>query len=173
MLLANRKWIVYGAMIAIASGCTIAKISGRGVIPLMLNNPTQKVKVIGPLSEKKMITFDYTNSFDVSEVIAQKLRTSDANAVTNLVITIKVDVPSYLFNVCTLGLAQAKIFQVEGELVKFEGGTGMILENSEIITKFNGSEKLKLPTDLTGEGVTLIRFDDDGFALIRPRSLKN
>lgn len=50
------------------SGCTIAKISGRGAQPLLLNNPQKKVEVLQRVNVSKMRVFDYTGAFDVSEV---------------------------------------------------------------------------------------------------------
>ena len=80
------------AVLVLASltlGCTVAKISGRGSVPLMLNTPPERVKVIGHFKVQKMVSYDYTNTFDVSEVLTEKLEQADADAITNLTVTIK------------------------------------------------------------------------------------
>ena len=83
--------------IVLIAGCTIAKVSGRGSIPMLLNNPAERVTVIEHFKISKMITFDYTASFDVSEIIADKLgRSTEADAVTNISINVKQDVGTFL-----------------------------------------------------------------------------
>jgi len=57
-----------------------------------------------------MIVFDYTSSFDVSEILAKQFEATKADAIVNVVVSLKVDVLSYLLNVVTLGLANAKVF---------------------------------------------------------------
>lgn len=115
-----RRWSAVALVVmacSVVQGCTVAKISGRGSVPLMLNNPTSRVTVVGRLKESKLKVFDYTGAFDVSEVIADALSRTQATGVTNLVVTIKTTIPSYLVNVVTLGFANARVFQVEGDLV--------------------------------------------------------
>ena len=70
-----------------------------------------------------MVTFDYTNTFDVSHLLIEKIQGANADAITNITITIKSDVKSFMVNLITLGIAQAKVFSVEGDLVSIEGGT--------------------------------------------------
>jgi hypothetical protein len=153
------------------SACTIAKISGRGSKALMLNNPAAKVQVVSHFTEKKMVTFDYTSAFDVSELIAEKLSASDADAVTNITIVLKTDVAAFCINVITLGIANAKIFQVEGDLVKAPEGLGSIIGDSEILAEFDNindikAELKKMQSDDTTELPTIVRTEN-GFALVR------
>ena len=159
------------AALPLATGCTLAKISGRGSIPLFLNNPPVRVDVVSHFSESKTVTFDYTSSFDVSEVIAAKLSQSDADAVTNLVVTVKSNFKSFLINVVTLGLAWARIVEVEGDLVKAPNGLGA-LPADRILARFDSLDQL--PQHLNqhvGSGnamPTLMRLDG-GFALVDTR----
>ncbi len=131
-------------MVVCFGSCTIAKISGRGSIPYMLNNPPAKTEVISHFNESKMITFDYTSAFDVSEILAEQLTTSGADAAINLTITLKADFASFCINMITLGIANAKIFQVEGDLVKAPNGLGSLLENSEILAEAETIKELQL-----------------------------
>ena len=125
------------------SGCTIAKISGKGSMPLLLNNPPEKVKVVSHFSESKMITFDYTSSFDVYEIIADRLANSNADMAINLTITIKSDVGTFFVNLFTLGLANARTVQVEGDFVKRVGGMGALLKGHEVLGVAQSAKELK------------------------------
>lgn len=148
--------------------CTLAKISGRGSVPLMLNNPPTRVDVISHFQEQKMVTFDYTSSFDVSEIIAEKLAKTEADAVTNLTIEVKTDVAAYCVNVITLGLANAKVFSVEGDLIKAPQGLGSLLESGNILAEAKTVDELKEQLKkLQNEGnyPTIVRTNS-GFALV-------
>ena len=117
-------------------GCTMAKISGRGPNPLILNNPTQKTQVIDHFTLSKRITFDYTSSFDVSDLVGDEMRLHPGgDAVTNLVITVRSDVGDFFINLFTLGLAASKTFQVEGDLVKIGSGTGQLVREGMVLGK--------------------------------------
>ena len=154
-------------LMAMVSSCTMAKISGRGSIPLMLNNPTERVEVIERLDESKMIKFDYTSAFDVSEVLAEKLQQSDADAVTNLVITIKSTFASFLLNAVTLGIANAKVYSVEGELVKIKGDVSSLLESYEVVATFDDLDQFNLE-NIPARYTSLVRLNE-GFALVRQK----
>ena len=154
-------------LLTIVSGCTIAKISGRGSIPLMLNTPPQRVKVIEHFNVSKMIVFDYTSSFDVSAILTEKLQQSDADAITNLVISVKSDVPSFLVNVLTIFLANAKVFSAEGDLVKIEGGMSGLLDHYEVVATSDRIDELDLKSTVA-QGTSLVRLND-GFALVQPK----
>ncbi len=131
------------SMMIVLSSCTIAKISGKGSMPLLLNNPAEKVKVLAHFKESKMITFDYTSSFDVYEVIAERLASSQADMATNLTITIKSDVSTFFVNLFTLGLANARTVQVEGDFVKIVGGVGSLMNGHEVLGVAKTSSELK------------------------------
>lgn len=151
-------------LLAIVSGCTIAKISGRGSIPMMFNTPSQRVKVIEHFKESKMLVFDYTSSFDVSSVLAEKLQQSEADAIANIVVSIKSTVPSFFVNLITLTFAQAKVFSVEGDLVKIEGGMSSLLDHYKIVATSDTIDKLDLESTIA-QRTSLVRLND-GFALV-------
>ncbi len=147
--------LLFGLTVMMSS-CTIAKISGKGSMPLLLNNPPEKVKVISHFTESKMITFDYTSSFDVYEIIADRLANSDADMAINLTITIKSDVGTFFVNLFTLGLANARTVQVEGDFVKKVGGMGALLKNHEVLgVAANGKELKDVVKRLAANGQTI------------------
>ncbi len=107
---------------AILSGCTVAKISGKGPIPIILNQPQVKVEVVQNLSVSRMVAFDYTNSFDVSEILSETLFGTDADAIINCTIVIKNTPTDFLVNLITLGIAAAKTVEIKGQVVKAPEG---------------------------------------------------
>jgi len=116
------RFVVLAVLLAFTvSACTIAKISGKGAVPLVLNNLPTKVKIISHFSASRVIAFDYTGYIDISDLIAKKIASSNADAVVNLVIKIKNDPATFLLNLVTLGIANARRVVVEGDLVKIVG----------------------------------------------------
>ena len=118
--------LAFIASIGVMGGCTVAKISGRGSIPLMLNNPPARVEVIEQFEETKQILFDYTSAFDASEVISQKIARSKADAVINVGITIHYSIVDVFLNLITLGIANSKTFEISGQLVRAPRGLGSL-----------------------------------------------
>ena len=153
---------------AIMGGCTIAKISGRGSIPLLLNNPTERVEAIEHFKESKLVVFDYTSSFDVSQILAKRLQGSDADAVTNLVIVLKSTPVSFMVNVFSLGFASAKVFSAEGDLVKIKGGIGMedLPDGYELAATFERFDELRLNAEGL-ENSSFVRLREGGFAYLK------
>ncbi len=153
---------------AILSGCTMAKISGKGPIPLLLNNPPKKVRVIDHFKQQKMITFDYTGSFDVYEIIAERLAASKADAAINLTITIKSDVSTFFVNLITFGLANARTVQVEGDLVEAPEGVTSLLDSSEILSEARNVEELKTQLRELGQEAQIASVvrTENGFAIL-------
>jgi len=141
------------------SACTIAKISGRGPIPIVLNNLPTKVKVISHFKENKIIAFDYTSSFDLSEVIADKLSKTKADAAINVVVKIETDPATFLVNLITLGIANARRIEVEGDLVKIEGNLSSITQHLNKLTKVQKLKEYKLSsTEISSRNKILIPF---------------
>ena len=133
---------------------------------MLLNNPAERVTVIEHFKISKMITFDYTSSFDVSEIIADKLgRSTEADAVTNISINVKQDVGTFLMTVCTFGLANAKRVEVQGDLVKLRDRSSSLLNNFDVLATFDTLDALQLTMD-TAESIALVKLND-GFALIQ------
>jgi len=86
MIKQNRKSrliaaVMLVAVLGLAQGCTLAKISGRGAIPIMFNNPPTRVQLVRSVEVKKMRAFDWTASFDVSEVLGDVIAMTDADAI--------------------------------------------------------------------------------------------
>ena len=100
------------------SSCTIAKISGRGAVPMYLNTPQSKVESVSHLEQTKILNFDYTGSIDASEVIGDALVKSGGDALINVVLTLKVTPTNFLINLVTLGIANSRTFMVSGDVVK-------------------------------------------------------
>ena len=150
-------------LLSLAGGCTVVKISGRGSVPLMLNTPPERVKLIKSFVAQKMITFDYTGAFDVSEVLSEELQQSGADAITNLTVTIKSTFGSAMVNLVTIGLANAKVLAVQGDLVKIEGGTSSLLDAHEVVAISDQIDEL--PLEKADSYTSLLRLDD-GFALV-------
>lgn len=149
-------------------GCTIAKISGRGAQPLLLNNPPVKVEVVQNIKVSKMILFDYTGAFDVSEVLSEILIGSNADAIINLNITLKTTVLDFIVNLVTLGLANARTFEVRGQAIKFKEKWGYLNNSNFKVVK--ESKFLREITDayLTSiDPSTFIVKTKTGFALLK------
>ena len=167
----NRSLLAVVAATALVSGCTMAKISGRGPHPLILNNPTQKVTVVNHLSAQKRVVFDYTGSFDVSEVLGDAMRmNTTADAVTNVTITVKSDVVDFLINAITLGLAQAKTFAVEGDLVKLGTGVAALMKQGTVLSQAaDGAPLTGNLADFAGEGASspVVVRTEQGLALVK------
>jgi hypothetical protein len=108
----------------VATGCTFAKISGRGTTPLLLNDPADRVTLVEHFRTSKRITFDYTGAFDASEVLSDVMQGKQADAVANMVVTVKTTFGDALLNIITLGIANARTLEVEGDLVRREGVGG-------------------------------------------------
>lgn len=145
--------------------CTVAKLSGRGTHPLILNQPQAKVNVIQKVNASKQLLFDYTGAVDVSEVLRDIMIGSDVDAIINITITVKQTVGDFFINVFTLGLANARTFEVNGDAVKAPEGLSLeIFEDKEPIAVFKSLEEVKLPSNVFNTETLLVR-NDRGYAL--------
>ena len=171
--------VVAGVIICLLSfvfGCTTAKISGTGEVPLILNQPQAKIETIQKFEHSKMIVFDYTAAFDVSEVINEILIGTDADAIINLRITVKTNLADFAVNFLTLGLAQSKHFVVSGTAIRAPEGLSA-LPGEQVETLAQSSEISDFVTfvqkDVPGTDVAIIcnSLEDQGdiFRLIRYR----
>ena len=116
-----KKILRFGLVAVVAltvTSCTIAKISGKGVSPIMLNQPSEQMELMEHISVEKNINFDYTNSFDVSEVLADVLAQKKPDAVINTTVIIKTGVDNYFINMFTCGMAASKKVVIEADLMK-------------------------------------------------------
>ena len=105
-------------MLGLAS-CTSTKISGSGTKPIVLNS-LSNVELIDNFKIQKMVAFDYTESFNCYDYIAEVIKQyPEANAFTNVQVAIKSNAGSFFVNIFTLGIANAKIIEIKGDAVKF------------------------------------------------------
>ena len=167
-------FILIMALFSLTLGaCTIVKLSGRGALPILLNNPPAKVEVIKHIRDSKLVVFDYTGAFDVSAILSKYFEETKADAFVNLVFVIKSDVRSFFINLITLGLANARVMEVEGDLVRAPQGLGLldIQGNetiafgetiSELMTKVSQSAFLNSAPQMilrTENGFYLVRYN--------------
>ncbi len=119
MIRRTPTWL-FAALFAcsLASSCTIAKISGRGAVPMYLNTPQTKVESVQHLEQTKMLNFDYTGAIDASEVLGEALAKAGGDALINVVLTLKVTPANFFINLVTLGIANSRTFVVSGDVVK-------------------------------------------------------
>jgi hypothetical protein len=154
------------------SGCTIAKISGRGQLPLMLNNPPQKTTLVEHFSISKRRNFDYTGAFDVAEILGNELKNHPgADAVTNVTVTIGSDFGSFLIDLFTLLFANSSIFTVEGDLVKLGAPLGALPAGSRLDVADSTGTLMATISDFTGRpgASPVIVRTASGLAVMRAR----
>ena len=112
--------ILIGFIAFANAGCTIAKISGRGATPILLNNPDRRVEVIEHFKVSKGIYFDFTGSYDASEILGKVMQETQCDAVINVNFTIKQTFGDFWVTLFTLGLANAKHIVVTGDAVRYK-----------------------------------------------------
>ena len=158
-------------VLGLTQGCTLAKISGRGAIPIMLNTPQTKVQLVRSVQVKKMRAFDYTASFDVSEVLGDVIAMTDADAIINVAITIKTTPLDWLVNLITLGLANSRSMYVSGDVVRVKEDLVSVtpddtktLARSDDIGTLLG-EALERPAE-PGYSYAIVRLDDGEYGLV-------
>jgi hypothetical protein len=100
------------------NSCTIARISGKGAVPVLLNQPGNSMQLVEHITIKKNRNFNYTNSFDVSEVIAMKVAQAKPDAVINTTVTLKYGIDNFFLNLITLGFAQSQKIVIDADLMK-------------------------------------------------------
>ncbi|MFM2224577.1 MAG: hypothetical protein RJA07_779 [Bacteroidota bacterium] len=120
----NKKFLLLSAIIVCLffQSCTIAKISGKGAVPILLNQPSDRMELIEHIVVTKNINFDYTSSFDVSQLLANMIseKKITPDAVINTTITIKSSLDNSCINIFTLGFAQSRKFVVEADLMRYK-----------------------------------------------------
>jgi len=96
----------------------VGKISGKGAVPVLLNQPSERMQLVEHISIKKNRNFDWTSSFDVSEIISKKVAEKQPDAVINTTITIRSGIDNFFINLFTIGLAQSRKVIVDADLMK-------------------------------------------------------
>ena len=102
------------------TGCTVAKVNSKGSIPVIMNQPAEKVAVIKTFKEKKKRVFDWTRNYELTELTGKVAKETNADALTNVDFKIKHGFSDYLINVFTLGLAQSTTLEITGDAVKYD-----------------------------------------------------
>jgi hypothetical protein len=130
------------------------KVSGRGSLPLILNNLPMKTELVKHFVEDKFVVFDYTGAVDVSEVLSQVITDNPgADAVTNVVFELKSNVGTFFANLFTLGIANARVIQVEGDLIKIPGGLKAELKDKKFYGSFDLNKEIKVDSRILGNYV--------------------
>ena len=106
------------AIALILESCTIAKVSGKGAVPVLLNQPSENLQLVEHITIKKNSNFDYTSSFDVSELLSKKVAEKRPDAVINTTVTIKSSIDNFFLNLITLGFAKSRKISIEADLMK-------------------------------------------------------
>jgi len=164
-------WLEIALAMAALNGCTMYKIGGRGTIPIMLNSPRAKVDLLKHIKVSKMVVFDYTSSFDVSEILGEAIEQSKADAIVNVTIEGGGDFGTFFLNLFTLGIANAHTIRVEGDLVKAPNGLGFLsIPGSQVLaeaaTLKDLTTKAREANEEFGPSIMVARTAS-GFALIR------
>jgi hypothetical protein len=111
--------IVLVAAVA-SSGCTLAKLSGAGPRPLLLNNPANgKFEVVRHFEIDKGSRFDFTNTAEIDAMVATLIQETKADAVINLRVTVKTEVGDFFLNLITCGIANARTWTIEGDAIRY------------------------------------------------------
>ena len=117
----TRTLLILFALSLPTTSCTLAKISAAGPRPLLLNNPQgQQFDVIKHFNIERRITFDYTNSVEADELVAEVIQETGADAIINLRIKLKYDISDYCLDQITCGLAHSRTWQITGDAVKYK-----------------------------------------------------
>lgn len=151
--------------------CTVVKLSGRGVVPILLNNPRAKVDVIKHIRDSKLVVFDYTGAFDASEILSKHFEETKADAIINVTFAIKSDVVSFFLNLITLGIANARVMEVEGDLIKAPQGLGLLnIRGIETLASAETIQELMTLVSQSGylnSAPQMIVRSENGFSFIR------
>ena len=116
----HRSLLAAVAALALTACGTIAKVSGRGALPIVMNNPPQRVRVVKHIEVEKRVSFDYTNTYDASAILADEIAKANADAVINTAFEVKSTFGTAMLNMFTLGLANAKVVKITADLVKYQ-----------------------------------------------------
>ena len=115
------NFILSAAIIAFLftiQSCTVAKISGRGAVPIVLNQPSEKMQLVEHIIIKKNRNFDWTSSFYISEVIGKKIAEKQPDALINATISIQTSVDNFFINLVTFGLARSRKIVFEADVMR-------------------------------------------------------
>ena len=117
-----KKIIYLIATILVFSSCTVAKIGGKGAVPVLLNQPENQMQLIEHVTIKKNRNFDFTSSYDVSEIMSKVIAEKQPDAVINTQITLKQGIDNYFINIFTLGIANSTKIIIYADMMKAKKG---------------------------------------------------
>jgi hypothetical protein len=117
-----KKIIYLIATILVFSSCTVAKIGGKGAVPVLLNQPENQMQLIEHVTIKKNRNFDFTSSYDVSEIMSKVIAEKQPDAVINTQITLKHGIDNYFINLFTLGIANSTKIIIDADMMKAKKG---------------------------------------------------
>lgn len=69
--------VLLGTSLLFFQSCTVAKISGKGSVPILLNQPDEKMELIEHVKITKNSNFDWTSSFDASEILNKNIKVNN------------------------------------------------------------------------------------------------
>ncbi len=145
--------------------CTVAKLSGKGTVPIIMNQPQAKVTEVQKIEKSKQILFDYTGALDVSEVLNDAMVDKNIDAIINITVTIKNTPADFLLNLVTLGFANAKTFVVSGDAIRAPEGLSKIMgKDLEKVGDYKSIKDIKLPQG-TIDGKTLVVKNKNGYSV--------
>lgn len=107
--------------LAVLPGCTFAKIEGSGGKPLVLNQ-LGTASAFRPFEVSEVVAFDWTGSIEVDDILRRSpevaLGRPEASHVQNVRVEIGADVQTFFINLFTIGLANARVVTIRGEIVE-------------------------------------------------------
>ena len=91
------------------------------------NSNSQNIQEINlrlkTFKEKKKRVFDWTRSYELTELTGKVAKETNADALTNVDFKIKHGFSDYLNNVFTVGLAQSTTLEITGDAVKYDSNS--------------------------------------------------
>jgi len=159
----------------IAGGCTATLLNIKGPggpIPLLLNEPSVEFEVVKDIKVSKRIVFYNTVSYDISEILFSELEEVEADAIINIVFTVKLTPSDQLINLITLGLADAKTIEITGQAVRIRGGSGALyIPEGETLAEsenVNGIVPVLMQSAINGSPAMIVRVQGkDGETLYK------
>ena len=109
---------VLGILAATLCGCSLAKVSGQGPLPLYLNQPPERTELVAELRGSKRSVFNYSPSYDLADIIKPSAIPAGATALTNIRVEVKWTAVDTLLNLLTLGLANSMTATVRANAVR-------------------------------------------------------
>jgi hypothetical protein len=111
----NKKSLLVVLLVALAlNGCTIVRIYSTSGNEVALTDSKGQSGEAFKLEHR--ISFDYTSSVDVQEVLRE--RYGSGQKFENVSVKVKVKPEDFLINLVTLGIAQSKTFEITGDKVR-------------------------------------------------------